>query len=252
MIIRLGAQFTGLSFNEVSQNIGPIYNSMCQMIGDNLSITILPAGKISVDEYIEFMKTKDYKILFIDYDAGFRGANGGEDGSMYKSFGDIYDKLTELTGLGKLVFILSQLKIGAYSQSILDMSYIAGSSHKVDVCDFIITRSKGGDGPNPNNLGISTITKNRRGETNMIDYNIRLQNGRFRSLPKKVYDDIRMIQDKRYFSEADIDLMINNYNIQYNQAQQSVYKAGGAGPQRQGNNINVQQVVSGPTPFNKP
>ena len=27
------------------------------------------------------------------------------------------------------------------------------------------------------------------GETNVIDYNIRLQNGRFRSLPKKVYDD---------------------------------------------------------------
>jgi hypothetical protein len=66
-----------------------------------------------------------------------------------------------------------------------------------------------------------------------------------------VYRLVR-IQDKRYFSEADIDLMINNYNIQYNQAQQSVYKAGGAGPQRQGNNINVQQVVSGPTPFNKP
>jgi hypothetical protein len=65
-IIRLGAQFSGCSFSEVSQNIGPIYNSMCQIIGNNLSITILPAGKISVDEYIEFMKTKDYNILFID------------------------------------------------------------------------------------------------------------------------------------------------------------------------------------------
>lgn len=65
-IIRLGAQFSGFSFSEVSQNIGLIYNSMCQIIGNNLSITILPAGKISVDEYIELMKTKDYKILFID------------------------------------------------------------------------------------------------------------------------------------------------------------------------------------------
>ena len=47
--------------------------------------------------------------------------------------------------------------------------------------------------------------------------------------------------------------MINNYNIQYSQAQQSIYKAGGNGPQRQqGNNINVQQVVSGPNPFSKP
>lgn len=251
MIIRLGAQFTGLPFSEVSQNIGPIYNSMCQMIGDNLSITILPAGKISVDEYIEFMKTKDYKILFIDYDAGFKNSMGGEDSSsMYKSFGDIYDKLTELTALGKLVFILSQLKIGAYSQEVLDMSYIAGSSHKVDVVDFIITRSRGGLEINPNNLGVSTITKNRRGETNVTDYNIRLQNGRFRSLPKKVYDDIKIIREKRCFSEADIDLMINNYNIQYNQAQQSIYKHG-SGPQ-QGNNINVQQTVSGPTPFNRP
>lgn len=161
-IIRLGAQFTGLPFSEVTQNLGPIYNSMCQAIGENLSITILPAGKISVDEYIEIMKTKDHKVLFIDYDAGFKNAHGGEDGSMYKSFGDIYDKLTELTVMGKLVFILSQLKIGAYSQEVLDMSYIAGSSHKVDVVDFIITRSKGGDRPNPNNLGVSTITKNRR------------------------------------------------------------------------------------------
>ena len=33
------------------------------------------------------------------------------------------------------------------------------------------------------------------GETNVIDYNIRLQNGRFRSLPKKVYDDIRISLD---------------------------------------------------------
>ena len=184
------------------------------------------------------------------YDAGFKNAHGGEDGSMYKSFGDIYDKLTELTVMGKLVFILSQLKIGAYSQEVLDMSYIAGSSHKVDVVDFIITRSKGGEKPNPNNLGISTITKNRRGETNIIDYNIRLQNGRFRSLPKKVYDDIRMIQEKRCFSEADIDLMINNYNIQYNQAQQSIYKHGSG--LQQGNNINIRQTVSGPTPFNRP
>lgn len=116
--------------------------------------------------------------------------------------------------------------------------------------DFIITRSKGGEKPNPNNLGISTITKNRRGETNIIDYNIRLQNGRFRSLPKKVYDDIRMIQEKRCFSEADIDLMINNYNIQYNQAQQSIYKHGNGS--QQGNNINIRQTVSGPTPFNRP
>lgn len=66
------------------------------------------------------------------YDAGFKNSMGGEDSSsMYKSFGNIYDKLTELTALGKLVFILSQLKIGAYSQEVLDMSYIAGSSHKV-------------------------------------------------------------------------------------------------------------------------
>lgn len=184
------------------------------------------------------------------YDAGFRGAHGGEDGSMYKSFGDIYDKLTELTAMGKLVFILSQLKIGAYSQEVLDMSYIAGSSHKVDVVDFIITRSKAGDRPNPNNLGVSTITKNRRGETNIIDYNIRLQNGRFKSLPKKIYDDLRLIQTKMYYSEADIDLMINNYNIQYNQAQQSVYRHGGGPQKQQGNNINVQQYCTGPTPFN--
>lgn len=242
-IIRLGAQFTGLPFDEVTKNLGSIYNSMCQAIGDKLSITILPAGKITVDEYIETMKTKDYRILAIDYDAGFKGAHGGEDGSMYKSFGDIYDKLTELTAMGKLVFILSQLKIGAYSQEVLDMSYIAGSSHKVDVVDFIMTRSKGGDRPNPNNLGVSTITKNRRGETNVVDYNIRLQNGRFRSLPKKVYEDIRIIQEKRYFTEADIDLMINNYNIQYEQAKQSMYKPSG------GNNSPVNNQHKGPSPF---
>ncbi len=52
------------------------------------------------------------------------------------------------------------------------------------------------------------------------------------------------------FSEADIDLMINNYNIQYNQAQQSIYKHGSG--LQQGNNINIRQTVSGPTPFNRP
>ena len=38
-IIRLGAQFSGCSFSEVSQNIGPIYNSMCQIIGNNGCLT---------------------------------------------------------------------------------------------------------------------------------------------------------------------------------------------------------------------
>ena len=88
------------------------------------------------------------------------------------------------------------------------------------------------------------IAKNRRGETDVVTYSIRLNNGRTRILPREVYKNIRQIEEKRNFTDKDIDDMISAWSI--NQAKMN-------GAVR--NNINsiaptpTKTVNKGPNPF---
>lgn len=207
-IIRMAAQYTGYPFYEAKRNIDRAYKELAKVIGDRLEITCIPASTITVDEYIDMVKDKDYDVCFCDYDSQFKSNVATE--SMYLTYGDIYAKLSELTvQYHKLVFILAQPMKAAWALPIIEMDQVGESARKIHAVDWCMTRSR--EPGNLNGLGISKIVKSRRGEEQVVDYNIRLNNGRFKSLPKAVYQDIKEIQDKRDFSEAEIDQMISNY-----------------------------------------
>ena len=161
-IVRTGAMFSGNSFADTQRQIDVIYNGMCQMMNDNLEISINPAGKVSGEEIVEYVKAKGafYDVVIIDYDSNAKGV--GEGDSMYNEFGRLYETLNELVLLGKLVFIASQPKISAWQNSVLEMSDIGESSRKQHTADMII--GIGREEKCPNHLHTIKISKNRRGE----------------------------------------------------------------------------------------
>ena len=219
-IVRVGAMYSGLSFADTQRNIGAVYNSMCQMMGNNLEISINPAGKVSGDDIVDYVKSKGayYDVVIIDYDSNTKGV--GEGDSMYNEFGKLYETINELVLLGKLVFVASQPKISAWPNSVLEMSDIGESSRKQHTADMII--GIGREERCPNHLHTIKISKNRRGEEGAREYTIRLQNGRWKSLPKGLYDQLKQETEKKFYTESEIDNMIGNFNTQYNRVQQNV------------------------------
>lgn len=234
-IVRCGAIYLGIPFHEAKKNIVSVYNELAKVVGDRLEITCIPASTITVDEYIDMVKDKPYDMCIVDYDSNFKSTVGQD--SMYLVYGDIYAKLSELTvQYKKLIFILAQPNKNAWGNSIIELDMIGESSRKQHAGDFILTRGR--EPGNLNGLGISKIVKNRRGEEQVVDYNIRLPNGRFKSLPKPVYDEIKKVTEKRAYTEAEIDQMIQGYN-----------QARGSIQQQIAHRVSGQGYSSGPRPF---
>lgn len=219
-IVRTGAMFSGNSFADTQRQIDVIYNGMCQMMNDNLEISINPAGKVSGEEIVEYVKAKGafYDVVIIDYDSNAKGV--GEGDSMYNEFGRLYETLNELVLLGKLVFIASQPKISAWQNSVLEMSDIGESSRKQHTADMII--GIGREEKCPNHLHTIKISKNRRGEEGAKAYTIRLNNGRWKTLPKGLYDRLKQVTEKTTYSEFEIDTMIGQFNSSMVQTQAGV------------------------------
>lgn len=205
-IVRMGSIALGISFAEAYQNLNTVYNSIKGMVGNNLEISINPAGVVSADDIVEKAKSDDYSIVFIDYDSNIKGACDGD--SMYLSMGNIYNKFTELTLEGKLVFICSQPKNGVW-KDFIKLSDIGESSRKQHACDFCITIS---DliGNNVNHLYYMSLVKARRGEVGSGAYVIRIH-GRFIEIPKAVYDNIASIEERMDYDEGLINQMISDY-----------------------------------------
>ena len=67
-----------------------------------------------------------------------------------------------------------------------------------------------------------SIPKARRGRVGSKSYVIRLNNGRFKDIPKGVYDQLRVETEEREYSEPEIDQMIHAYNMQSNRLQNNV------------------------------
>jgi archaellum biogenesis ATPase FlaH len=210
-IIRMGAIFSGMGFSETIQSLAPVYNSLRQVIGDRIGITVVPSAKVSVEEYIEYIKEKTYDVLFIDYDSNF--LSNAED-NMYSEYGKIYDKLTELTQDGKLVFVAAQPKISAWNNEVIQLDMVGESARKIHTVDILMTA---GRAPSPNHLGVLKMCKNRRGEEGEEFPYIRLGNGRFKFLPKAVYDQLKGETMKKIYAESDIDSMCKQYNAQLGQ-----------------------------------
>ena len=114
---------------------------MTQSIGDNLMLTSVPSDSITIEEYIDFIDQIDEDLvkkgqpklscLILDYDSGFKMVGGQQD-SMYNMFGDLYNKITELSiARNKLVILLSQPKTSAYDKEELSIVDIGESSRKI-------------------------------------------------------------------------------------------------------------------------
>ena len=241
-IVRTGAMFSGNSFADTQRQIDVIYNGMCQMMNDNLEISINPAGKVSGEEIVEYVKAKGafYDVVIIDYDSNAKGV--GEGDSMYNEFGRLYETLNELVLLGKLVFIASQPKISAWQNSVLEMSDIGESSRKQHTADMII--GIGREEKCPNHLHTIKISKNRRGEEGAKAYTIRLNNGRWKTLPKGLYDRLKQVTEKTTYSEFEIDTMIGQFNSSMVQTQ--------AGVKMKASQIPPQGFNPGTNPFINP
>lgn len=233
LILRLAAIYSGLTFREVRDNLATIYKSMCNDIGDRLDVIIAPAGVIKAEEYVQYIikSPKKYKACFIDYDENFSMSSRD---NMYNDFGALYDEFTKLKAAGIVTYVLCQPKAYTWnSGDLVRLEDLGTSSRKGHIADVVITRSKEKD--TLNGLGIFNIAKNRHGK-NEIAYSIRLGNGRFKVIPRAVYDSIKQIPEYRAFTESEIDLMTRQYEMQKSRINYQVSEK-------------VKQQISGPTPF---
>lgn len=204
--VRLGAIYSGMSFGETARNLAVVCESLKTALCGNLEISVNPAGKVSSSDIVEFVKAHpDFEVIMIDYDSNLKGASEGD--SMYNAFGLIYEKLTELVLMNKLLYIAAQPKVGVWNNPVIQMSDVGESSRKQHAADVILTIGR--EVNCPNHLHTCYVAKNRRGE-NTIAYVIRLNNGRFKEIPRSLYDKLKAETDKRFYSEIELNNMIEN------------------------------------------
>lgn len=237
-VIRMGAIFTGESFADVHKNLGPIYKLLFDATRRNLEISINKANGVSAEEIVEYALAKDFDVIVVDYDGNLKGVEDGD--KMYSTYGIVYATLNELVLAGKLLFIASQPKINAWGNSVIEMQDIGESSRKQHSADFIL--GIGREVGNPNHLHTFKISKSRRGETDVIAYTIRLNNGRFKELPKDLYDSLKEVREKKTYTEKDIDMMIDQFTGNVRAIQQNLQIASGVQQQvLQQQQIEMQQ-----------
>lgn len=223
-VVRLGAMYSGMSFADTTLNIGAVYDSMRKLLSDGyLEVSINPAGKVGGQDIVDYVNQRagDFEVVMIDYDSNAKGAASSDD-SMYNSFGNLYEKLNEIVLAGKLVFVGSQIKVQAWDKEIVDMIDVGESSRKQHTADCIIGIGRVIDCPN--HVHAIKLSKNRRGEENVISYAIRLNNARWKMIPRGVYDTLKQGREKVEYTEGQIDRMIETYNAQFNKIQQDTQR----------------------------
>lgn len=253
-LTRIGAITLDMSFADTHRNLGTVYNTLRQMMGDNLEISISPAGVVSAEDIVEYVENskKNYEVVIVDYDSNCAGASEGD--SMYQSYGRIYETLNRLVLGGKLLFICTQPKISAWDKQVIDLQDIGESSRKQHTSDCII--GIGREVNSPNHLHTIKISKSRRGEVGAKVYTIRLDNGRFVEIPRGLYDQLKMVQEKRHYTSADIMGMISQFNSQLNQINSQVQQSMSNHQSNSGMGQpcaahHLDPLAGGPNPFSK-
>ena len=194
-------------------------------------------------------------MVIVDYDSNVKGASDGD--SMYQSYGKIYETLNRLVLDGKLLFICTQPKISAWDKQVIDLQDVGESSRKQHTADCIIGISR--DTNSPNHLHTIKISKSRRGEVGAKVHAIRLDNGRFVEIPRALFEQLRLVQDKKHYTNADIDQMISQYSAQLNQINNQIQQnmnsyqsnPGVGHGQVSGAAQHLDPLAGGPNPFVK-
>jgi hypothetical protein len=219
IITRMCAMYSGKTFGEVRMDLNNIYNSLNQAIGNRLGITVMSANTLDVEEYVNYMlEHKEYEVLFIDYDSNFKIE--GADDSLYNAYGKIYGEITKLSKDNRLVFIASQSKVSSWNSPWgIGLADIGESSRKQHTADFVLTISKTPECINQ--LGMMRLVKNRRGALDESAY-IRLDNGHFKLIPKPLHDAIKGFNERKYYTDYEIDQMIASYQSNAEQLAKSI------------------------------
>lgn len=219
IVTRMCAMYSGNTFGETRMNLFNIYSSLMSSIGKNLGMTVMSANVLDVEEYVEYMlQHKEYEVLFIDYDSNFKIE--GSDDSMYNAFGKIYGEITKLQKDNRLIFIASQSKVSSWNSPWgIGLADIGESSRKQHTADFVLTISKTPECINQ--LGMMRLVKNRRGALDESAY-IRLDNGHFRLIPKALHDTIKGFNERKYYTDNEIDQMISQYQSNMEQIARTI------------------------------
>lgn len=146
--------------NEEFVNVVKKYNM--SGIFSRLEIMEYAADELSASQLIEEiqisqrMKKIHYDLIIIDYDENLRE----EEDSMYKSGGQIYNKIAYFASENKsVVFIASQPRREFWDKEIIPMEAASESSKKQKIIDLMITIGRPKNSP----VGTLFIAKNRRG-----------------------------------------------------------------------------------------
>lgn len=213
-IVRLGAIYAGSTFADAYNNMENVFYNLQKITGGNLELSINPSGKVTATEIVDYAMSRDFEVIFVDYDANHKGAADGTEGSgssMYSSLGQIYSEYTRLTMAGRLVLMCSQPKISAWNQ-LIGLPDIGESKRKQETADFIITISQ--TAPScPNHVYTAYIPKARRGRVGTKRYLIRID-GRFKEIPYTIYSQLSQVTEETRYTSQDIDRMIAEYNKQ--------------------------------------
>jgi hypothetical protein len=157
--IRMMCQISHKSQRAIESDIIGNFSLYKDLFKDNLSITCVPSGAVSAREYVDWVKQRidEWDILMVDYYGNFQK---DDERSMYNQGGDICDALTELTRLGKLVFMACQPNKSYYREEFLPYEALAESSRIAQVSDMIITIGRNWDAGM--RMGTFNIAKGRR------------------------------------------------------------------------------------------
>lgn len=240
-ITRISSIAFGVTFADAEKNLMRMYHSLCQVLGNNLEISVNPAGVVTADEIVDKAEEGNFSVVIVDHDGNIAGAT--ETDSMYNMYGEVYNKFTKLSLAGKLVICCSQAKVGSWG-NIIGLESLSDSSRKTHNADWQMSISN--VNPDcPNHLYVATLPKARRGNVGSKAYLIRIQ-GRFKEIPKGLYEQLKMETEPKNYTEADIDAMIHNYNMQFNRINQGIQQ------QQQATQITAQAFNPGANPFSKP
>lgn len=160
MAIRMMCQISHKPQRVIESDILGNYELYKDQFKDYLTLTVVPSGAVSAREYVDWMKQRadEYDVLYVDYYSNF---GQDENKSMYLNGGDIGDSLTELTRMGKLVFMGVQPKQSYFGEEFLPYDAVGESSRLVHIADMIITFGRNWN--SGMRLGKANIAKNRRG-----------------------------------------------------------------------------------------
>lgn len=134
----------------------------------NIDIASYAADQLTASQLIDEIQIiqKDmrthYNVVMVDYDENI----SEEQDNMYKSGGQIYNKMALFSVINKsVVFIASQPKTEYWKMEVIPLEAASESSKKQKIIDLMLTIGKPGKS---STVGTLFVAKNRRGEDGKV------------------------------------------------------------------------------------